>query len=86
MPMKESMGQENTQAFVMGIDSRRSPKGSGWGRAPFNYEAASDKFTVDPKALRDRENASRRAVKAKDDIFDPYQKRRMAPAQSEVET
>ena len=37
-----------TQAFVMEKDSKRFPKSGGWGYALFNYEAASDKFAVDP--------------------------------------
>ncbi|MFY9560437.1 MAG: cytochrome P460 family protein [Terriglobales bacterium] len=39
-----------TQAFVIEKDSKRFPKSGGWGYAVFNYEAASDKFTPDPKA------------------------------------
>ena len=39
-----------TQAFVMEKDSKRFPKTGGWGYAVFNYEAATDKFTADPKA------------------------------------
>ena len=37
-----------TQAFVIEKDSKRFPNSGGWGYALFNYEAASDKFTVDP--------------------------------------
>ena len=63
------------QAFVMEKDSKRFPKTGGWGYAVFNYDAASDKFTADPKALSDCGNACHMAVKAKDYIFHPYQKR-----------
>jgi hypothetical protein len=63
------------QAFVMEKDSKRFPKSGGWGYAVFNYEAASDKFTPDPKSLSDCGNACHTAVKAKDYIFHPYQKR-----------
>jgi hypothetical protein len=63
------------QAFVMEKDSKRFPKTGGWGYAVFNYEAASDKFTADPKSLSDCGNACHTAVKAKDYIFHPYQKR-----------
>ena len=42
-----------SQAFVMEKDSRRFPKTGGWGYAVFNYDAASDKFTADPKSLSD---------------------------------
>ena len=64
-----------SQAFVMEKDSKRFPKTGGWGYAVFNYEAASDKFTADPKSLSDCGNVCHVAVKAKDYIFHPYQKR-----------
>jgi hypothetical protein len=63
------------QAFVMEKDSKRFPKTGGWGYAVFNYDAASDKFTPDPKSLADCGNACHTVVKAKDYIFHPYQKR-----------
>ncbi len=63
------------QAFVMEKDSKRFPKTGGWGYAVFNYDAASDKFTPDPKALADCGQSCHVAVKAKDYIFHPYQKR-----------
>ena len=63
------------QAFVMEKDSKRFPKTGGWGYAVFNYDAASDKFTADSKSLSDCGNACHTAVKAKDYIFHPYQKR-----------
>ena len=40
------------QTFLMEMDSKRFPKTGGWGYAVFNYDAASDKFTPDPKPLR----------------------------------
>jgi hypothetical protein len=64
-----------TQAFVMEKDSKRFPKTGGWGYAVFNYDAATDKFTADPKSLSDCGNACHTAVKAKDYIFHPYEKR-----------
>ncbi len=64
-----------TQAFVMEKDSKRFPKSGGWGYAVFNYEAASDQFTADPKSLSDCGHACHTAVKAKDYIFHPYEKR-----------
>jgi hypothetical protein len=64
-----------TQAFVMEKDSKRFPKTGGWGYAVFNYDVASDKFTADPKSLSDCGNACHTAVKSKDYIFHPYQKR-----------
>jgi Cytochrome P460 len=63
------------QAFVMEKDSKRFPKTGGWGYAVFNYNPASDTFTADPKSLSDCGNACHTAVKAKDYIFHPYEKR-----------
>ena len=63
------------QAFVMEKDSKRFPKTGGWGYAVFNYDAASDKFTADPKSLSDCGYACHTPVKAKDYIFHPYQRR-----------
>ena len=64
-----------TQAFVIEKDSKRFLKSAGWGYAVFNHEAASDKFTPDPKSLSDCGVTCHTAVKAKDYIFHPYQKR-----------
>jgi hypothetical protein len=50
------------------------PKSGGWGYALFNYEVASDEFTADPSPS-DCGHACHVAVKAKDHIFHPYQKR-----------
>jgi hypothetical protein len=63
-----------TQAFVIEKDSKRFPKSGGWGYALFNYEAASDTFTADPSPS-DCGHTCHVAVKAKDHIFHPYQKR-----------
>ena len=63
------------QVFVMEKDSKRFPKTGGWGYAVFNYDAASGKFTADPTSLSDCGNACHTAVKSKDYIFHPYQKR-----------
>ena len=63
-----------TQAFVIEKDSKRFPNSGGWGYALFNYEAASDEFTADPSPS-DCGHACHVAVKAKDHIFHPYQKR-----------
>jgi len=62
------------QVFVMEKDSKRFPKSGGWGYAVFNYDAASDKFSADPSPS-DCGNTCHTAVKAKDYIFHPYQKR-----------
>jgi hypothetical protein len=63
-----------TQAFVIEKDIKRFPKSAGWGYALFNYEAASDSFAADPSPS-DCGHACHEAVKAKDYIFHPYQKR-----------
>jgi hypothetical protein len=63
------------QTFLMEKDSKRFPKSGGWGYAVFNYDAASDKFTPDATSLSDCGNTCHTAVKAKDYIFHPYQKR-----------
>ena len=64
-----------TQAFVMEKDSKRFAKTGGWGYAVFNYDAATDKFTADPKSPSDCGYACHTPVKAKDYIFHPYQMR-----------
>jgi len=64
-----------TQAFVMEKDSKRFAASGEWGFALFNYEAASDTFTADPKSLSNCGQACHTAVKAKDYVFHPYQKR-----------
>ena len=63
-----------SQAFLMEKSSKRFPNSGGWGYALFNYEAASDKFAADPSPS-DCGHACHVAVKAKDHIFHPYQKR-----------
>jgi len=64
------------QVFVMEMDTTRFAKnGGGGGYAVFNYDPTSDKFTPDPKSLSDCGNACHTAVKGKDYIFHPYQKR-----------
>ena len=62
------------QAFVMEKDSKRFPKSGGWGYALFNYDAGSDTFTADPSPS-DCGLSCHKAVKVKDYIFHPYQKR-----------
>ena len=64
-----------TQAFLIEKDSERFPKSGGWGYALFNYDAASDKFTADANSPSDCGHACHTAVKSKDYIFHPYQKR-----------
>ena len=64
-----------SQAFVMEKDSKRFPKTGGWGYAVFNYDAKTDQFAADPASLADCGQQCHVAVKAKDYIFHPYQKR-----------
>src|SRR5262245_18988290 len=63
-----------TQAFVMEKDSKKFPNSGGWGYALFNYDAAANKFAADPSPS-DCGHSCHVAVKAKDHIFHPYQKR-----------
>jgi hypothetical protein len=63
------------QAFFMEKDSKRFPKTGGWGYAVLNYDAASDKYSADAKSPSDCGQTCHLAVKAKDYIFHPYQKR-----------
>jgi hypothetical protein len=63
-----------TQAFFMEKDSGRFPDSGGWGYALFNYDAASDTFAADPSPSNCG-HACHVAVKMKDHIFHPYQKR-----------
>jgi hypothetical protein len=64
-----------TQAFVIEKDSKRFPKSGGWGYALFNYDAAADRMVVDPTGVSDCGHVCHLAVKAKDHIFHPYQRR-----------
>jgi hypothetical protein len=63
-----------SQAFVIEKDSKRFPDTGGWGYALFNYDAASDTFAADPSPS-DCGHVCHVAVKAKNYIFHPYQKR-----------
>jgi hypothetical protein len=63
-----------TQAFFMEKDSGRFPDSGDWGYALFNYDAASDTFAADPSPSNCG-HACHVAVKMKDHIFHPYQKR-----------
>jgi hypothetical protein len=63
-----------SQAFLMEKDSKRFPSTGGWGYALFNYDPPSDAFTADPSPA-DCGHTCHLAVKTKDYIFHPYQKR-----------
>ena len=73
-PFAVDVPDKFAQAFLMEKDSKRFPKIGGWGYAVFNYDTAADKFTADPSPA-DCGNTCHIAVKAKDYIFHPYQKR-----------
>lgn len=63
-----------TQTFLMKKDSRLFPATGGWGYALFNHDGASGKMTAD-EAKADCGQACHVAVRGKDYIFHPYQKR-----------
>lgn len=63
-----------SQAFLMEKDSKRFPTSGGWGYALFNYDPKGDRFAADPSPS-DCGHTCHVAVKAKDYIFHPYQKR-----------
>jgi len=73
-PFEVDVPDTFSQAFMMEKDSKRFAKSGGWGYALFNYDPASDSFTADA-APSDCGNACHTAVKVKDYIFHPYQKR-----------
>ncbi len=63
-----------TQAFVMEKDSKRFPTTGGWGYAVFNHDKATGMMTADA-AKADCGHVCHVAVKSKDYVFHPYQKR-----------
>jgi len=63
-----------TQAFLIEKDSKRFPTTGGWGYALFNHDGAAARMTADP-APADCGHSCHLAVKSKDYIFHPYQKR-----------
>jgi len=63
-----------TQAFLIEKDSKRFPATGGWGYALFNHDVANGRMIADP-ATADCGHVCHVAVKAKDYIFHPYQKR-----------
>jgi hypothetical protein len=74
-PFVVDMPDVYTQAFVIEKDSKRFARSGGWGYALFNYDAKTDHMAVDPAGISDCGHACHLAVKAKDHIFHPYQKR-----------
>src|SRR5690349_4515252 len=73
-PFVVDVPEAPTQAFLIEKDSKRFPKTGGWGYALFNHVAGSDKFEAAPDGA-DCGHACHVAVKNKDYIFHPYQKR-----------
>jgi Cytochrome P460 len=63
-----------TQAFVMEKDARRFPQSGEWGYAVFNHDAKTGEMTADA-AKADCGHVCHVAVKGKDYVFHPYQKR-----------
>jgi hypothetical protein len=63
-----------TQAFLIEKNSKRFPATGGWGYALFNHDVAAGKMVADP-APADCGQTCHVAVKSKDYIFHPYQKR-----------
>ena len=61
--------------FFMEKDSKRFPETGGWGYAQFDYDPASATFTADKAGTPNCGHACHVAVKAKDYVFHPYQKR-----------
>ena len=64
-----------TQAFLMEKESKRFPDTGGWGYALFNHDVAAGKMTADGEAKADCGHVCHVAVKSKDYIYHPYQKR-----------
>jgi hypothetical protein len=73
-PFEVNVPDTFSQAFLMEKDSKRFPSSGGWGYALFNYDPKSDRFAADPSPS-DCGHTCHVAVKAKDYIFHPYQKR-----------
>jgi hypothetical protein len=61
--------------FFMEKDSKRFSKTGGWGYAQFDYDPASATFTADKAGTPGCGDACHLAVKAKDYVFHPYERR-----------
>jgi hypothetical protein len=73
-PFAVDVPDQPTQAFLMEKDSKRFPKTGGWGYAVFNHDNATGTMKADA-AKEDCGHVCHLAVKQKDYIFHPYQKR-----------
>lgn len=72
-PFEVEVPDTPTQAFVMEKDSKRFPQTGGWGYATFNHEANGRMVADEAKA--DCGHQCHVAVKSKDYVFHPYQRR-----------
>ena len=61
--------------FFMEKDSKKFPNTGGWAYAQFDYDPASATFTPDKAGTVTCGQVCHVAVKAKDYVFHPYQKR-----------
>ena len=61
--------------FFMEKESKRFPETGGWGYAQFDYDPASATFSADKAGAPNCGQVCHVAVKAKDYVFHPYQKR-----------
>ena len=61
--------------FLIEKDSKRFPDSGGWGYAQFDYDPKSDTFAPNKDGTPACGHTCHKAVKAKDYIFHPYQKR-----------
>ena len=73
-PFSVNVPDTFTQAFFIEKDTKRFPDSGGWGYALVNYDAASDTYKPNGSGVNCG-TACHTAVKAKDYIFHPYQKR-----------
>jgi hypothetical protein len=61
--------------FFMEKNSAKFPQTGGWGYAQFDYDPAADKYTADAAGTPACGQTCHVAVKAKDYVFHPYQRR-----------
>jgi Cytochrome P460 len=61
--------------FFMEKDGKRFASGGGWGYAQFDYDPATGVYSADKAGTPECGNVCHVAVKAKDYVFHPYQKR-----------
>ena len=74
-PFSVNVPDTFADVFFIEKDAKRFPNSGGWGYAQFDYDPASDTFTPNKGGTPDCGHTCHTAVKAKDYIFHPYQKR-----------